>query len=124
MKRLRLTAYMSVLELAERLGHPTDPAAMRRLKRQIRAKERSLGQQILMRLSGRRRGPLLTTETLVRHHMPELISTRDEMAEALRKALGDVEEKLEELTLRDRAKGAQLKKLLERLARLENRDHP
>lgn len=111
---------MTPRELAIKLKWPTDRKSIRKLIRRIKAKERVLGQQIFIRLSG---GRLQTTDALLRHHMPELVQTRDEMQEMIKEELDHIQEQIATLNVRDRALAARIKIVLDRVKALEIKSH-
>jgi len=99
----KLNGYMTLKELSGRLGNGTGAAAVQRLRRQLRAKEKRIGESFLVRLGSGANSPLYVTDAVIRQYCPELISGRDEVAEKFREYVRDLEERMVELRMRDRA---------------------
>ena len=100
---VKLNGYMTLKELSEKLGNGTGAAAVQRLRRQLRAKEERLGEPFLVRLGSGGNSPLYVTDAIIRQYCPELVSGRDEIAEKFRDYVRDLEERMVELRMRDRA---------------------
>lgn len=99
----KLNGYMTLKELSAKLGNGTGAAAVQRLRRRLRAKEHRMGTEFLVRLGSGANSPLYITDAIIRQHCPELVSGRDEVAEKFRDYVRDLEERMVELRMRDRA---------------------
>lgn len=105
----KLHGYITLKELSQKLGYGESSAAVQRLRRQLKAKEKRCGQKFLIRLGEGVNSPLYVTESVIRQFCPELINGRDEMAEMLRDYIRELEETIVELKARDRALGSRIR---------------
>jgi len=116
----KLNGYITLKELSERLGAGTSPAAVQRLRRRLRAKEKAIGEMFLVKLAEGRNAQLYVTDAILRQYCPELISGRDEVAEKLRDYVRDLEERMVELRMRDRALASKIRDNKSRIDQLNN----
>jgi hypothetical protein len=91
-----LTLRQAAIELG--MGNGRQPA--QRLRRQLRARELSLGYEFVLR-GPTARSPWLVTLPLLRENCPELFSPRDELAKMLRAEIDRIDDALAELRARD-----------------------
>jgi hypothetical protein len=111
--------YLTLRELAGRLGMPTTATAMKRLRRRLAAKQRHTPRQFLLRLTDAPNAPLLTTEALMRQWCPEFFDRRSEARAMLDEWTEEFRESLAELKAIQRGLGARYRQLQQRIAQLE-----
>lgn len=83
----RLSAPLTLRELAALMGWPAGRAAIRRLVRVLRQRERALaraGHDVVLLHVDQPRAPARVTLTQLRAHMPELFDTQAEIVAAVR----------------------------------------
>lgn len=116
----KLNGYMTIKQLSEKIGNGSKPADVQRLRRRLRAKEKSIGEMFLVKLAEGRNAQLYVTDAILRQYCPELISGRDEVAEKLRDYVRDLEERMVELRMRDRALASKIRDNKSRIDQLNN----
>jgi len=92
----RIGEYLNLGEAAQLLGlRGSRRNARRRLLDHLRAKERMLGQEIMLRLGGSDRRPYhYVTLAILREHCPEFFVKRDEIVEILRERFSEIEDQI------------------------------
>ena len=108
-RRARLTTYMTVGELVRLLGLPSTKGHRQRLRRYLKARQRSTGASILHRLSDSPNSPMVFTLATLREHCPELFDRREEALEIIRKEVEDLRRDILELRQRDRVLAAAIR---------------
>lgn len=123
MRRARLTTYMSLRELAGLLGMPQTHTSIRRLRRRLKAKERRTKSNILHRLHEGPNAPWFVTLASLREHCPELFDRREEALETIREYVGNLQNDVAELRLRDRALAARIRENAKRIEEVSRMGH-
>ncbi|MBI2392803.1 MAG: hypothetical protein HYV09_24675 [Deltaproteobacteria bacterium] len=101
--RPKVTEYLTLTQVAHLLGMPGGDYARKKLLRMLRAKERLLGVDIMLRLGGSATRPVhYVTLALLHEHCPELFVRRDEIVELLRERFEEIETQMCELRRADR----------------------
>lgn len=123
MSRPRLSAPITLRELAVQMGLVPRASALRRLRRQLLSRQRYLarhGHEVTLVHVDHPKKAATVTLAQLRAHMPELFDSRDEIVAAVRASQDEIREAVDELRARTEL-------LAQRLLRLEGgatRSHP
>jgi hypothetical protein len=114
-RKQRLSKPVSLSELADTMGYPPDdPYRRRKLLRKLRRLEEQTGNKILNQIGEGSAARYFVTMAVLRENHPDFFYRRDEVVEAMREYVENLDDKF--LRLKD-----EIDYIAERLASLEDR---
>lgn len=115
---MRLDSTVRLSDILELQGKPVNEASLKRLRRQIVAREREAGTKLITKPS--QGAPYRTSLAALREHMPELFPPADPAP--VHRLFRDVQEELDELRATNEQRKAELDEVRAQLVELRERD--